>query len=474
MSEQPFTDEPVANDAAAARSDGGDGVVMDVTGPSRPGPSWAARRGPELERCQFPGGCAHTMEYAGSGRRPKYCYQVVGGVMHDRSNAKRIADGATPARRRGETDDAQARPIARAGQTVTDQVAALTAFLEERTGDLREALVTLADPDAVAAEIAAAQRAARAQVDQAQAATDDARAQARTAQTAAEAARRSAAASDDEAAEAVYARAAAEQARDEALAAREQAETQLAQLSTDLEEQSGELDTARAETDRVTTELAAARAELEEATAARDTARAERDTATGDRDQVAAELAAATRDHTRAHTELTEARARVEALATDRDTATADLAGLRRDLDRAETDRARLADDLDAAREQAAEHRAARAGAESTLTALRAQLTHDVDRERAYGHQRLDDAELRHAAQLADLRAELDRLRGQAAGHSPMPDRAPAEDGEPDSDVPATDPTRTAAARRARPRAARRRPGPDSPDDTTDEQEQDL
>ncbi|WP_346106566.1 hypothetical protein, partial [Pseudonocardia alni] len=174
------------------------------------------------------------MEYAGAGRRPKYCYQVVGGVMHDRVNAKRIADGGTPARRRGEVDDALARPIARAGQSVTDQVAALIARLEHSSSELRDALDTLADPEAVAAEIAAAQRAARAEVDAAQAVADEARAQARAARTDAEAARRSAAASDAEAIEAAEARADAELARDTAIAARDVLEGEVAQVRAEL------------------------------------------------------------------------------------------------------------------------------------------------------------------------------------------------------------------------------------------------
>lgn len=224
MSEQPFPGEPAdrsGDTAATSPVDPAPGAPSDGTGPvgsgetastGPDGPAWRARAGaPELEPCQFPG-CANTMEYAGSGRRPKYCYQVVGGVMHDRVNAKRIADGGVPARRRGVPDDALARPIAHAGQTVAEQVAALISRLEVSGAELREALGTLADPDAVAAEIAAVRRVARAEIDQAQAATDEARAQARAARDDAAAARRSAAASDADA---------AELARDTAIAARE-------------------------------------------------------------------------------------------------------------------------------------------------------------------------------------------------------------------------------------------------------------
>lgn len=453
------------------------------------GPAWRARAGaPELEPCQFPG-CANTMEYAGSGRRPKYCYQVVGGVMHDRVNAKRIADGGVPARRRGELDDALARPIARAEQTVAEQVTTLISRLEVSGQELRSALGTLADPDAVAAEIAAVRRAARAEVDAAQAATDEARAQARAARDAAAAARRSAAESDDDAAAALAERDAAELARDEAVAAREAAEAQLAATRAELEQQVADLtaerDAARAETERVTTELTAqlagVRAELETAVAERDAAAAARDTAAAETERVTAQLAALTREHTRTETQLAEAQTRVEQLATERDTTAADLAATRRDRDRAETDRARLADEINDVREQAAEHRAGRAAAESSLAALREQLAHDVDRERAYGEQRLADAETRHAAQLAELRTELARARRRSAGRAAQQDLDPTDSASPDDadddvvvdnvdlavdgsgEAGAAGPSRPAGARRARPRAAQRRPGPTQP-----------
>lgn len=489
MSEQPFPGEPAdrsGDTAAASPVDPAPGAPSDGAGPVRSGetgsggPAWRARAGaPELEPCQFPG-CANTMEYAGSGRRPKYCYQVVGGVMHDRVNAKRIADGGVPVRRRGVPDDALARPIARAEKTVAEQVAALISRLEVSGEELRSALGTLADPDAVAAEIAAVRRAARAEVDQAQAATDEARAQARAAQDAAEAARRSAAESDDDAAAALAERGAAELARAEAVAARLAAEAQLAATRAELEQQVSDLtaerDAARAETERVTTELTAqlagVRAELETAVAERDTAAAARDTTAAETERVNAELAVLTREHTRTESQLAEARARVEQLVIERDTTAADLAATRRDRDRAETDRARLADELHETREQAAEHRAGRAAAESSLAALREQLAHDVDRERAYGEQRLADAETRHAAQLGDLRTELARARRRPAGRAAQQDLDPTDSDSPgdatddvdgSSEAGAAGSPRPADARRARPRAAQRRTGPAQP-----------
>ena len=100
MSEQPSPDVPADDGAAAdirADAEAPNAAGALATEGSSGGPAWRAQlRRPDLEPCQFPGGCANTMEYAGSGRRPKYCYQVVGGVMHDRVNAKRILYGGAP------------------------------------------------------------------------------------------------------------------------------------------------------------------------------------------------------------------------------------------------------------------------------------------------------------------------------------------------------------------------------------------
>ncbi|MGD9705280.1 MAG: hypothetical protein AB7V74_23025 [Acidimicrobiia bacterium] len=45
--------------------------------------------------CEFPmpGGCPNVMEYAGVGRKPKYCQQVVDGLRHAAYNAHRVASG---------------------------------------------------------------------------------------------------------------------------------------------------------------------------------------------------------------------------------------------------------------------------------------------------------------------------------------------------------------------------------------------
>ncbi|WP_060577243.1 MULTISPECIES: hypothetical protein [unclassified Pseudonocardia] len=423
MTEESTPTQAVEADAVAdAGTDGANADLADVPAsvfpPASPVLSAATPsvgRGVELEACQFPGGCPHTVEYAGTGRRPKYCYQVVGGVMHDRGNAKRVADGGAPARRRGEPDDAAARPVTRAQQTVQTQVTGLATRLEEVSGELRDALGNLADPDAVAAEIAAARRGARAEIDTAQAARDEATAE-------------------------------------------------LSATRAELEATQLALDEARTEQARLQRDLDTTRTELASAVQDRDAAGAERDRLRGEvTDQArAVEEVQAERDA---------AQVAAEQLRTERDTARAETEAARRDVERLQTDRDHAmaerdtrADERDTARDHAAEARTQLAVAESSIAALRDQLARDLERERAYGQQRLDDAETRHHTQIRELRAEFAQLRtGQNSAATPQA---------------GTDQPRSTGGRRPSPRTARRRTGPtapptspDQPGDTSDDQE---
>lgn len=440
----------------------------------------AASRGAELEACQFPGGCPHAIAYAGTGRRPKYCYQVVGGVMHDRGNAKRVLDGGAPARRRGEPDDtAQTgpRPVTRAQQTVQNQVAGLASRLDEASTELRDALGNLADPDAVAAEIAAARRAARAEIDQAQAATEEASARARAAEADAAAARRSAAAADEEAEASGQARRVAEDERAQAEVERDDLAGQLSATRAELEATQHALDEARQERVRLLRDVDAAQTELTAAVQARDAAGA-------DRDRVHGELTELTRTLEQVQTDRDTALSEAEQLRTERDTALAETTAARRDAERLEADRDQAlaerntrAAERDTARDQAADTRTQLAVAESTVTALRDQLDRDLDRERAYGQQRLDDAEARHHARERELRDELAQLRGQPgeSGASrdtdePEPEAAESTEAESvESGSDAAPPRGTRDRRRATstPRPARRRRGADPGDEQT-------
>lgn len=474
MTDEPTPTRAAETDIVGAVADTGtaESVAGAVDGPSpvfsppaTSAATAAAGRVVDLEACQFPGGCPHTVEYAGTGRRPKYCYQVVGGVMHDRGNAKRVADGGTPARRRGELDDAAARPVTRAQQTVQSQVTGLATRLEEVSGELRDALGNLADPDAVAAEIAAARRAARAEIDQAQAERDEAQARARTAEADAVAARRSAAASDAEAEAAEQACQLAEDAQARAEAERDEATGEVSASRAELEATQHALDEARTERARLQRDLDTTRTELASAVQDRDAAEAERDRLRG-------EMAEQARAVEEVQAERDAARAAAEQLRTERDTARAETEAARRDVERLQTerdqalvDRDTRAAERDTAREQAADARTQLAVAESSIAALRDQLARDLDRERAYGQQRLDDAETRHRAREHELRDELAQLRTQQQ----PPGRGTSPD--PGGDAAPTRGSRGSGRATSTPRPARRRRGADATPDPTTEPE---
>ncbi|SFO40253.1 hypothetical protein SAMN05216207_10521 [Pseudonocardia ammonioxydans] len=462
MTEESIPPQTGTDEAAGAET-GGEPPSATVGAPTAVLSAAApAGRGVELEECQFPGGCPNAIAYAGTGRRPKYCYQVVGGVMHDRGNAKRVLDGGAPARRRGEPDDPAPRPVTRAQQTVQAQVTGLVSRLEEASGELRDALGNLADPDAVAAEIAAARRAARAEIDQAQAGTDEAQARARTAEADAAAARRSAAASDEDAETAGQARQLAEDAQARAETERDDLAGQLSAVRAELETTQHALDEVRTERARLQRDLDTTQTELASAAQARDAAGAERDRLHG-------ELTELTRTLEQVQADRDTALSGGERLRIERDTARAETAAARRDTERlraerdqALTDRDTRAGERDTAREQAADARTQLAVAEATVTALRDQLDRDLDRERAYGQQRLDDADTRHHAREQELRDELAQLRAQLSGSGTSQDTSEGESPEPAGDA---GPARGGRDRRRAtnaPRPARRRRGADS------------
>lgn len=441
-------------------------LVTEVSTPLQSGPTSTSAE----DRCQFPGGCSNVIEYAGTGRRPKYCYQVVAGLLHDRGNAKKVLDGSTlPARRRGDSgnsEQSETRPVTRAQHTVQTQVAGLAARLDEAAGELRDALEQLADSDAVAAEIAAARRAARAEVDQAQAAADDAHARARLAEADAAEARRSAVDSDQEAETAGDARRAAEESLAHAEAQRDELAGQLNATRAELEATQQALDEAHAERDQLQRDLDTAHTELTATGHDRDEAR-------GDRDRMRGELAELAHALEQVQADRDTTRARADQLQTERDTAVADTAAARRDVERLEVERDRAiverdarTDERDTAHDQATDARTRLAVAESTIAALHEQLDRDLTRERSYGQQRLDDAEARHQARERELRDELARLRAQQtpSGHDTDADDAPP-------------PARPAHGGRSKastsaPRPARRRRGAEkAPGDSTNEPE---
>jgi chromosome segregation ATPase len=152
-------------------------------------------------------GCTHRIAYRGVGRRPKYCGHVVGGVPHTRLTAYRLARNELTLPRPGGVAEMmteshaeegyadQSRPVSMARMTLEGllgEVRELVRGHECRMAALVEqvstAVTTVADPDAAAAEVAAAHREARTSIDAAEAERDDAVTRARAAERTAQAA----------------------------------------------------------------------------------------------------------------------------------------------------------------------------------------------------------------------------------------------------------------------------------------------
>ncbi len=366
----------------------------------------------ELLDCEMPGGCSNRIEYSGVGRKPKYCAQVVGGVLHSRLNAQKARNGQLvlpAAGSRPQPDTAAPRPVslARAGiEVLRDQIAAALAEHRDSLGGLigrfEEAVATATDPDAAAAEVTAAHREARTQIDAAETARDSAEAAARLAAAEAQAAR----------------------------VATQQAETAAEDALAEVDDLTTERDVLRADRTALAAELDRSRDQHATVARHRDEL-ADQLRAAADQDAAQEQQLAALRDEIiQLHTQLGAEQRRVAEL--ERRT---ELAEQR--ADRGDTAIASLGQQLDATRADAtaqrditAEVRAELAAATATVAGMRAQL----DVERAHGQQRVDDAAVRHTEQLAELagrhRTELAQLRerlGEATGRvSSVPNPAPA------------------------------------------------
>ena len=365
----------------------------------------------------MPGGCPNVMEYAGVGRKPKYCQQAVDGLRHAAYNAHRVANGAVTVPEPG------SRPASATGATPprpVTQARANAAKLHEQLGNLVdrqmqplitqlvEALHVAADPDSATSEVDAVHREARTRIDAAEAEAEDALARATAAERAAETALTAQTAAEEVADQALT-------DRDEAREQRDQHERAAAALADELAEVRAALATAQAEGAATATALAEARTEVERLTAqlaATETAR----------DDARTELAATTQH---VH-DLTESRDDARAaLATER----RELGEQRRRAELAEQRTARdeltissLTDQLTAARdeardqqERAATARADLAGATAQIEALRDAATTAAE----HAEQRLADARAAHDEQLTELRAQLERARPQSGSDSP-------------------------------------------------------
>ena len=428
-----------------------------------PPPRDGTRVGEGAERCVFPG-CVHPRApYQGRGPRPRYCGQEVDGVLHDRHTYFRAAatgrrQPGAGQRGPGEQPERSPRPVSLARASVPVLVAELGELLTGHTaaqaaliGRFEATIADLASGDALAVEVAAVQRDARAEIEAAEITAEDADGRARTATADAEQARATAreavTAAEDAEDRAARADATATEARAGAAAADERAAAALRrveELTAALQTRTGERDTAREERDTA----AAARDELTgrlddaRATAARQadeltTARAEVDRLTGAHDELAAQLATARGDR-----DAERRRADTATQAVDRADAAAAAAREALETERADH-RAEIERITLAAREQRAQDQATHRGEVDRLTTElqaahtaadtargaveRARAEHAATREAAAeqrgelaaARRALTDERDRHTAALAELRdrhaAELAELRTQHA-----------------------------------------------------------
>jgi len=144
-----------------------------------------------LVHCEFPG-CVHRMRYSGRGRPPRYCGQSVDGLVHTRLTAHRLSKGeislpttdsgrAEGERGVGEQGYTDPEPVTSARLTleqlltqVHDRVAEHETHMGALAARIELAAATASDPDAAAAEVTAAHREARTQVDAAESERDTA------------------------------------------------------------------------------------------------------------------------------------------------------------------------------------------------------------------------------------------------------------------------------------------------------------
>lgn len=390
--------------------------------------------------CEWPEGCAHVVEYTGTGRPARYCGQQVDGVVHNRLNAAKAREGKLR-RRHHDPDEHTAgeRPVslARAGlEGAREELRELIDRHERAMHDVTARVAALlgeaTDPEATAAEIAAVQRDARAQVDAAeqQAAADQAAR--RQAETAERDARADLAEAERIAEVALAERDEATARADEtteALAARDE---RLTVLDQQLAETTRDRDQLQRRTDRLD-------AQLVEAVIERDQARLERDHA----------QTAAAQQQERAETEAgAAAAARTENEQLTRRAETAEAARTRTE-EQVDALRAELADEratIERLAGEVADSRTARAVAEAEIAALQRQLESALQAERDHAEQRLADERRQHTDYLHELQQ---RYEGRLA--AAQADEPAAED------EARTASTRVSEARRRRGRPASRR-----------------
>jgi len=232
-----------------------------------------------LVNCEFPG-CVHRMRYSGRGRPPRYCGQSVDGLVHTRLIAHRLSKGeislpttdsgrAEGERGVGEQGYTDPEPVTSARLTleqlltqVHDRVAAHETHMGALAARIELAAATASDPDAAAAEVTAAHREARTQVDAAESERDTALAARRDAERRAEQAQAGQTSAESAAEEALGQAEQAEEARSAAAAAVDAAHESAQKLTTQLHTERARAEAAEGEWHRTQDRLEAASDEL--------------------------------------------------------------------------------------------------------------------------------------------------------------------------------------------------------------------
>ncbi|UOY03238.1 hypothetical protein [Blastococcus sp. PRF04-17] len=358
----------------------------------------------ERRICRFPG-CRRpaAASQSGAGRPPEYCDDSA----HNRTAAWH-ARRRLRAEQSGHAAGIEQRPIDVARQRASElhgQVAGMIEHLGQQLQGLLEELRTVADPEAAELQINAVTSEAAEQV-----ATAAARAsRAEQAQQRAEAERAEADAAAEEAS-----------ALSEQLRIRfEEARQQLTEAETERDRLSAALADALAAVDTERKQSAAKSADLAEKLTVVEARLVE---AHGDRDAAIRRAEAAMVAQSEAEERSRNAVERADAGAARAARAEDAVESVRRGLAQADRQAADLRDEVSDLREKLA-----------AMTAQRDAAVHDAEREKAHGHQRVDDLRTRHEEEnlrlreeLAELRGELNTVREEARVQRSRADRAEA------------------------------------------------
>ncbi|MGH3693911.1 MAG: hypothetical protein ACRDRX_07975 [Pseudonocardiaceae bacterium] len=304
-----------------------------------------------------------------------------------------------------------ARPVTAARMTLElllAEVAEQVVRHEQRMATLAEqithAVNTAADSDAAAAEVLAAHRQVRAEVDIAESERDQAILRAREATRAAQDSDERASAAEVAAEEALADLETAQLARDQALAQRDELVASVAQLHEELDTVRVRVGTVQAESDRTREQLKTTATTLTAAQGQNDQLREQLASAR----QEVADLAAA---RTELGCQLTAQRETVEKQRQRADAAEQQANRAAGQIEYLSTELSTARRHIEHWQTQAAEYHAELAGVRSELVAAQAA----TETEKSHGIQRLADQQARYEELIRELRTQIDQLREQMA-----------------------------------------------------------